>query len=85
LNYWKKIVQKLPYKMKTKTQLFLELWQEARTRFTSQIQNITEQDLLKKLGTSPNSVGFLIRHIGDVELLFAKNVFGDTNGQILQP
>lgn len=23
-----------------------------------------------------NSVGFLIRHIGDVELLFAKNVFG---------
>ena len=56
--------------MKTKTQLFLELWQEARTRFTNQIQNITEQDLLKKLGTSPNSVGFLIRHIGDVELLF---------------
>ena len=62
--------------MKTKTQLFLELWQEARTRFTNQIQNITEQDLLKKLGTSPNSVGFLIRHIGDVELLFAKNIFG---------
>jgi len=29
------------------------------------------------LGDSPNSIGFLIRHIGDVELLFAKNVFGD--------
>jgi len=62
--------------MKTKTQLFLELWQEARTRFTNQIQNITEQDLLKKLG-------FLIRHIGDVELLFAKNVFGDANVKVV--
>ena len=69
--------------MKTKTQLFLELWQEARTRFTNQIQNITEQDLLKKLGASPNSVGFLIRHIGDVELLFAKNVFGDANVKVV--
>ncbi|OOG76592.1 DinB family protein [Flavobacterium sp. A45] len=69
--------------MKTKTQIFLELWQEARTRFTNQIQNITEQDLLKKLGTSSNSVGFLIRHIGDVELLFAKNVFGDANVKVV--
>ena len=69
--------------MKTKTQLFLELWQEARTRFTNQIQNITEQDLLKKLGTSPNSVGFLMRHIGDVELLFAKNVFGSSTVQVI--
>lgn len=69
--------------MKTKTQVFLELWQEARTRFTNQITNLTEQDLLKKLGTSPNSIGFLIRHIGDVELLFAKNVFGDSNVKVV--
>lgn len=69
--------------MKTQTQLFLELWQEARTRFTNQIESITEQDLLKKLGTSPNSVGFLIRHIGDVELLFAKNVFSDSNVKVV--
>jgi len=69
--------------MKTKTQLFLELWIESRTRFTNQIANITEQDLLKKLGGSPNSVGFLMRHIGDVELLFAKNVFGDVNVKVV--
>jgi uncharacterized damage-inducible protein DinB len=69
--------------MKTKTQLFLELWIESRTRFTNQIATITEQDLLKKLGSSPNSVGFLIRHIGDVELLFAKNVFGDANVKVV--
>ncbi|MEE1884968.1 DinB family protein [Pedobacter flavus] len=63
--------------MKTKTNLLLDLWLESRTRFTNQINTITELDLPKKLGDSPNSVGFLIRHIGDVELLFAKNVFGD--------
>lgn len=65
--------------MKTKTQLFLELWAESRTRFSNQLASITEEDLKKKLLPSQNSVGFLIRHIGDVELLFAKNVFGATD------
>jgi len=65
--------------MKTKTDLLLELWIESRTRFTNQLENLTQTDLRKKLGSSPNSVGFLIRHIGDVELLFAKNVFGDSS------
>jgi uncharacterized damage-inducible protein DinB len=64
--------------MKTKTSILLELWLEARTRFANQITGITEEDLKKKLLPSHNSVGFLIRHIGDVELLFAKNVFGDS-------
>ena len=62
--------------MKNKTQLFLELWIEARTRFSNQIENCSETDLTKKLTPSVNSFGFLMRHIGDVELLFAKNVFG---------
>jgi len=62
--------------MKSKTQLFLDMWEEARTRFTNQLSNITQGDLSKKLLPAPNSIGFLIRHIGDVELLFAKNVFG---------
>ena len=65
--------------MKTKTDLLLELWIEARTRFSNQLSNLSEADLQKRLGSSPNSVGFLIRHIGDVELLFAKNVFGDSD------
>lgn len=65
--------------MKTKTEILLELWLESRTRFTNQLENLSENDLQKKLGDSPNSVGFLIRHIGDVELLFAKNVFGDSS------
>ncbi|MEO8147826.1 MAG: DinB family protein [Bacteroidia bacterium] len=62
--------------MKTKTEILIELWMEARTRFTNQLPGFTAEDLKKKLLPSQNSVGFLIRHIGDVELLFAKNVFG---------
>lgn len=54
----------------------LSLWQEARTRFSNQMQQLEEADLQKTLPNSPNSIGFLIRHIGDVEMLFAKNVFG---------
>lgn len=69
--------------MKTKTQLFLELWKEARSRFSNQLSHLNEEELNKKLPPSVNSVGFLIRHIGDVELLFAKNVFGATNVKVI--
>ena len=69
--------------MKTKTQLLLELWIESRTRFTNQLAALSENDLTKKLDLSINSVGFLIRHIGDVELLFAKNVFGATDVKVV--
>ena len=69
--------------MHSKTELLLELWVESRTRFTKLLDGITEADLGKKLGDSPNSAGFLIRHIGDVELLFAKNVFGDPSVKVV--
>lgn len=55
---------------------FIELWKEGRTRFTKLLDVTQEVDLAKKNGDSPNSAGFLIRHIAEVELLFAKNVFG---------
>ncbi len=69
--------------MKTRTQLLLELWMEARTRFSNQLDNITATDLAKKLVPSVKSAGFLIRHIGDVELLFAKNVFGASDVKVI--
>ena len=69
--------------MNTKTQSLLELWQEARTRFSNQLERLTEKDVKKKLPPSANSVGFLIRHIGDVELLFAKNVFGEKGVKVI--
>lgn len=62
----------------TKTETLLTLWEEARSRFSNQLLVIQRDDLQKKLAPSVNSIGFLIRHIGDVELLFAKNVFGAT-------
>jgi len=57
-------------------QEFIDLWKEGRTRFSKLFDAIQETDLTKHLGNSPNSAGFLIRHIAEVELLFSKNVFG---------
>lgn len=65
------------------TELLYHLWQESRHNFSNQLSKITELGdsskaiiLTKRLGNSPKSVGFLIRHIADVELLYSKNVFG---------
>jgi uncharacterized damage-inducible protein DinB len=60
----------------TTTQAYLQTWTEARTRFTNLLKDIKEENLEKKFTNTKNSAGFLIRHIADVELLFAKNVFG---------
>lgn len=57
------------------TAQLIELWQEGRTRFTLLLDKLQQEDLPKKLQPAPNSIGFLVRHIGDVELLFAKNIF----------
>lgn len=62
-----------------KTALLVGLWEEGRTRFSQLLEHIQEPDLKKTLAPAPNSVGFLIRHIADVELLFAKNVFNATD------
>ncbi|HSI77488.1 MAG TPA: DinB family protein [Lunatimonas sp.] len=58
------------------------LWQEGRTRLTNQLAGIKSEDLTKKLGDSPNSAGFLIRHLAEVELLFAKNIFGNAEAKV---
>lgn len=62
--------------MKSQSEQFFKLWKESRTRLTNQLGGISTSDLAKRMGDSPNSIGFLLRHIADVELLFAKNVFG---------
>jgi uncharacterized damage-inducible protein DinB len=66
----------------TTTQAYLQTWTEARTRFTNLLKDIKEEDLNRKLINTKNSVGFLIRHISDVELLFTKNVFGATGVKV---
>ena len=57
------------------TKHFYDAYKEARTRLEIAIKDVHPKNLLKKLDPCPNSIGFLIRHIGDVELLFSKNVF----------
>lgn len=69
--------------MDTQTTLLLGLWEEARTRLDDKLQGINAGDLSKKLVPSPNSLGFLIRHIAEVELLFAKNVFGARETKVI--
>jgi uncharacterized damage-inducible protein DinB len=59
-----------------------ELWAEGRTRFTNQLAALTPADLTRKLPGTVNTVGFLIRHLAEVELLFAKNVFRLPNVQV---
>ena len=57
------------------TGFYLQIWEEARTRFTNLLKDIKEENLTLKLINTKNSAGFLILHVADVELLFAKNVF----------
>jgi uncharacterized damage-inducible protein DinB len=64
------------------TKQFYDAYKEARTRLQIVLDTLSESDLSKRLGDCPNSVGFLMRHIGDVELLFSKNVFKDDSVEV---
>lgn len=69
--------------MNNTTQHFIALWAESRTRLEHQLNAITNYDLRKKLAAAPNSAGFLLQHIAEVELLFSKNVFGARDIKII--
>jgi uncharacterized damage-inducible protein DinB len=56
---------------------------EARTRLMNVSNMLVANDLGKKLGSPPNSIGFLLQHIAEVELLFCKNVFGNTEIKVI--
>ena len=53
-----------------------EMFEMGRTRLTNQLEKIEEKHLLNRLHPDSSSAGWLVRHIAEVELLFAKNVFG---------
>ncbi len=53
-----------------------KMWETGRTRLTGQLDSISDADLPKRLHCDSNSVGWMLRHMAEVELLFAKNVFG---------
>lgn len=60
------------------TEEIIQTYIEARTRLTLLLNQLSEKDLKKRLFPAPNSIGFLLRHIADVELLFSKNVFKES-------
>ncbi len=58
------------------TPTFLKMFVMARSRLLHLLPVITKNDLSKRLDPESNSIGFLLKHIAEVEQLFAKNVFG---------
>lgn len=58
------------------TQQMIAIWKVGRTRLTNQLPGIAAADLPRTLHPESNSIGWLLRHIAEVELLFAKNIFG---------
>ncbi|WP_339785425.1 DinB family protein [uncultured Imperialibacter sp.] len=58
------------------TEIMLPIWRMGRTRLTNQLPSISSESLPLRIHPDSNSIGWLLRHIAEVELLFAKNVFG---------
>lgn len=56
--------------------MILDMWKMGRTRLTSQLDSIQQKHLLQRVHPESSSIGWLLRHIAEVELLFSKNVFG---------
>lgn len=57
-------------------QEILSMWKMGRTRLTNLLPDIKPEDLSKRLHPESNPIGWMLRHIAEVEHLFAKNVFG---------
>lgn len=60
------------------TDRYVALFEQGRTRLTGWLGQVTDDDLPRRLDLEANTLGWMLRHIGEVELLFAKNVFGRT-------
>ncbi len=57
-------------------QMLLPALQMARSRYQDALANLTEGELVWKLADGSHSVGFLIRHIAEVEYRFCLMFFG---------
>jgi len=59
----------------TLTARYVSLHEQGHTRLTAWLGNVTDDDLPRRLHAEANTLAWLLRHIGEVELLFAKNIF----------
>ncbi|QRG68450.1 DinB family protein [Brevibacillus choshinensis] len=57
-------------------QTLLPSLQTARSRYADVLANLEEKELVWKLAPGSNSIGFLIRHIAEVEYRFCSMFFG---------
>lgn len=57
-------------------QTLLPTLQTARSRYEDVLANLEEKELVWKLAPGSNSIGFLIRHIAEVEYRFCSMFFG---------
>jgi uncharacterized damage-inducible protein DinB len=58
------------------TMSMIAMWEMGRTRLQPLLADLVDDALDRRVHPHSNSVGWLLRHIGEVEQLFAKNVFG---------
>ena len=58
------------------TDRYVALYDQGRTRLTAWLDDVTDDDLPRRLHPEANTLAWMLQHIGEVELLFAKNVFG---------
>lgn len=57
------------------TDRYVALYEQGRTRLTAWLDDVTDDSLSRRLHPEANTLGWMLRHVGEVELLFARNVF----------
>ncbi len=58
------------------TDRYVVLYTQGRMRLIGWLDEVADEDLSRRLHPESNTLGWMLRHIGEVELLFAKNIFG---------
>lgn len=59
------------------TETYLQMYQTGLNRYHKLIESLDEEQLSHKVHPQSNSIGFLLRHIAEVEQLFANKIFGE--------
>jgi hypothetical protein len=67
----------------TPSQQYHQLRQEGCTRFNHLLPLVQVNNLENKLGTSPNSFGYLMQQVAEAALLFSENPFSNREVQIV--
>jgi hypothetical protein len=58
------------------TSRYVAFFDQGRTRLSGGLDDVADEDLPRRLHPEANTLGWMLRHIGEVELLSGKNVFG---------